>query len=232
MTVQEPYEKLLELEKQYHNFYIHELPPFHYKRVWLLNEGIGTLYYTGSYNLLSFFVQQGQTNIRQEEMTRLDWNDEESEEYTSVLAKFSEKYFNQASDEFNTLCANAPEVVDKSFLTKLKAFSFTKLKTFVGRGIEAIDKMFEEIESAKRINLEFFRNKYCTAELSAIRTEAQKLTSAIVSVDKKRSLQSRTNTFLNEFPEIAERVEFQEVQELIQSIKTPKFEKKKGKKRR
>lgn len=232
MTFQEPYEKLLELEKQYHNFYIHELPPFHYKRVWLLNDGIGTLYYTGSYNILSFFVQQGQTNIRQEEMTRLDWNDEESYEYTSVLAKFSEKYFNQASDEFNTLCANAPEVVDKSFLTKLKAFSFTKLKTFVGRGIETIDKMFEEIESAKRTNLEFFRNKYCTAELSAIRTEAQKLTSAIVSVDKKRSLQSRTNTFLNEFPEIAERVEFQEVQELIQSIKTPKFDKKKGKKRR
>lgn len=230
MVYQEPYDKLMELDKQYQNFYIHQLPAFHYKRVWLLNNGVGALYYTGSYNILSFFVQQGYTNIRQEEMTKLDWNEEENAVYDDALVQFGVKYFNQASDEFNSLCKNAPSVIDKAFLQKLKAFNYSKLRTFVGRGIEPIDEMFKQIEDAKEANIKLFKDKYSEQELDAIYKETLKIGPNVVPVDRKRAIQSRLNILLNEFPEIEDQEKMVEVKELIQNIKTLKFDKKqKGK---
>lgn len=230
MVYQEPYDKLMELDRQYQNFYIHQLPAFHYKRVWLLNDGTGALYYTGSYNILSFFVQQGYTNIRQEEMTKLDWNEEEYAVYDDVLIQFGVKYFNQAADELNSLCKNAPAVLDKAFLKKLKAFNYSKLRIFVGRGIEQIDEMFKQIEEAKEANLKLFKDKYSVQELDAIYKEALKIGQNMVPVDRKRAIQSRLNILLNEFPEVEEQAKLVEVKELIQNIKIPKFDKKqKGK---
>jgi hypothetical protein len=54
MAYDEPLNKLLDLEKRYQNFYLHQLPAFHYKNVWLRKEDGSNLYYTGSYNILSF----------------------------------------------------------------------------------------------------------------------------------------------------------------------------------
>ena len=85
MADEDTFNKLLELEKGYQNFYLHQLPKFHYKRVWIRNNGEENFYYTGSYNILSFFVKQGLQNVRQEEMTKLDWSEENNSEYSEIF---------------------------------------------------------------------------------------------------------------------------------------------------
>jgi hypothetical protein len=109
MAYDEPLNKLLDLEKRYQNFYLHQLPAFHYKNVWLRKEDGSNLYYTGSYNILSFFVSQGLQKVRQEKMTRMDWNEEVQEEFADVIRQFGLKYANKAIEDFNALCQNPPE---------------------------------------------------------------------------------------------------------------------------
>lgn len=122
MADEDALNSLRELEDKYHNFYIHQLPVFHYKRVWL-KANAGNIYYTGSYNILSFFVKQGQKKYRQEEMSRLDWNSENDEEYKKIFLSFGDKYLNQAIEALRNLSKKKEraKVVGK-YQSKLKIF--------------------------------------------------------------------------------------------------------------
>jgi hypothetical protein len=217
----------LELEKKYQNFYINQLPPFHYKRVWLRNNGDSNLYYTGSYNILSFFVKQGLQNVRQEEMTKLDWDDEKESVYYDIFTQFGVKYLNHAVEDFNALCINPPEIIDKAFLQKVKNSDYGKLKPFINQGIDVFDEKYQQLQDAKEDNLQMYREQYIKGEIKNYKKEALELSKQSISLDKKRNIQGRLNTLLNEFSEFGELVEIQEVIRLISDLKVFNFDKNK-----
>lgn len=213
-------EKLLELEKKYHNFYIFQLPAFHYKRVWLRQDEFN-INYTGSYNILSFFVDQGMQNYRQEEMSKLPWVHEDDEEYQTLLLQFAQKYFNKAIDDLNKLCSEYQEI-DKSLLRTLNMYNFSKLKPFLGQGIQTLDDKYEEILLTKEENVKYFRTSYFHTEVLKLLQEAKGLGNALVSFEQKKSVQNKLNTLDNEFPEMNTDPNRTELIAVLSNIKTLK----------
>jgi hypothetical protein len=227
MADEEALNKLLELEKKYQNFYINQFPPFHYKRVWLRNNDDNNLYYTGSYNILSFFVKQGLQNVRQEEMTKLDWDEEKESVYSDIFTQFSVKYLNRAVEDFNALSANPPGNIDKAFLQKVKNSDYGKLKPFINQGIDVFDEKYQQLQDAKEDNLQMYREQYVKSEIKNYKKEVLELSKQTIALDKKRNIQGRLNTLLNEFSEFSELVELQEVSHLISNLKVFDFGKNK-----
>lgn len=218
MADEEAMEKLLELEHKYHNFYIHQLPAFHYKRVWLRTNGAKDLYYSGSYNILSFFVKQGLQNYRQEEMSRFDWNSENDEEYERIIIQFGEKYLKKAVDELNELC-KSKDVIDKSSIQKIKGANYGKLKVFLNRGYDAFDKQYEEIERTKEENLANFKMIYYTNKLAELRNDITSVKNQTLSIERKKAFQSQLSILQNEYPELSKVEEYVDVVNIINSIK-------------
>lgn len=221
MALDEPLNRLLDLEKKYINFYVHQLPAFHYKNVWLRNFDNPDLYYTGSYNILSFFVSQGLKNVRQEKMTRLNWNDEVQEEYEDVLKLFGLKYANKAIEDFNFLCLNHPQTIDTGYLQKLKTFDNTKLKPFTGQGIERFDLVYKRLEETKAENLNLFRRKFFENSIEQFKKQANDFISQPISFDKKRKLQLDFETLRDEFMDFMDlQLKATTVKDLIDRLKT------------
>ncbi len=218
MADEEALEKLYELEKKYHNFYIHQLPAFHYKRVWLRTKNDTDLYYTGSYNILSFFVKQGLQKYRQEEMTRLDWNTENDEEYEKIFLTFGEKYLNETVDELNKICQSYG-TVDKNFLQKIKGANYGKLKVFLNKGYDIFDNKFAEIERVKDENLNYFKQIYYANLLSQLQNELIAAKDKNVPVEKKKSWQSQLNIIANEYPDVVQSEEFSKTKAMLDSLK-------------
>lgn len=222
MAEPEPYEQLLELERKYHNFYIAQTPVFHYKRVWLRQDDLN-LYYTGSYNILSFYVSQGMQSYRQEDMTKLVWNKDDDAEYHTLLMHFAQKYFNQAIEDLNKLCS-PDQVIDKSLLKTLNMYNFSKLKPFIGQGVQALDDKYEEILQTKEENVKYFRTTFFQTEILKLLKEAKDLGNSLASFEKKKSIQSRLNTLDNEFPEMSSDPNRADLVTALSKIKTLKPE--------
>lgn len=213
--------KLLELEKRHQNFYIHQLPSFHYKRVWIRDDKKEEhLYYTGSYNILSFFVKQGLQNVRQEEMTKLLWDEENENEYKEVLTQFAAKYMKQATLEFEQLITSAPENIDKEFLKKIKSLTNNKLRFFVNKNIEGFDDEYTALQDKKEEKLKLYKRLYFDREIDDIEKEVKKLQSQTISLDKSKSIKAKLNALLNEFSEYKDLKEVNEVSQSLQKIKT------------
>lgn len=213
--------KLLELEKRHQNFYIHQLPSFHYKRVWIRDDKKEEhLYYTGSYNILSFFVKQGLQNVRQEEMTKLLWDEENENEYKEVLTQFAAKYMEQATLEFEQLITSAPENIDKEFLKKIKSLTNNKLKFFVNKNIEGFDDEYTALQDKKEEKLKLYKRLYFDREIDNIEREVKTLLSQTVSFDRKKGVQAKLNALLNEFSEYKDLEKVHELSQSLQKIKT------------
>ena len=216
MADSEALEKLLELERKYHNFYIHQLPPFHYKRVWLRTRDNKDLYYTGSYNILSFFVKQGLQNYRQEEMSRLDWNSENDEEYEKLFLKFGEKYLNKTILDLNELYLSTS--IDENLLQKIKGANYGKVQVFLNKGYELFDNKYKEIEQTKERNLEYFKRTYYTNQLKKLKEDVEAVKGITLSFDKKKSFQNRLGVISDECPFIGQTEEYSSVEKLLNSI--------------
>lgn len=199
MANDEPLNKLLELERKYQNFYLHQLPAFHYKNVWLRQEDGNDMYYTGSYNILSFFVSQGLHKIRQEKMTRMDWNDEVQKEYEDVIRQFGLKYANRAIEDFNVLCQSPPDIIDRTYLQKLKAVDYSKLKPFVNKGIEQFDKAYKALDETKTQNLNLYRRKFFETKVGEFKKQVTELAQQSISQDRKKYLQNDFDKLRDEF---------------------------------
>ena len=211
--------KLLELEKRHQNFYIHQLPSFHYKRVWIRDDKKEEhLYYTRSYNILSFFVKQGLQNVRQEEMTKLLWDEENENEYKEVLTQFAAKYMKQATLEFEQLITSAPENIDKEFLKKIKSLTNNKLRFFVNKNIEGFDDEYTALQDKKEEKLKLYKRLYFDREIDDIEKEVKKLQSQTISLDKSKSIKAKLNALLNEFSEYKDLKEVNEVSQYLQKI--------------
>lgn len=225
MAYDEPLNKLLDLEKRYQNFYLHQLPAFHYKNVWLRKEDGSNLYYTGSYNILSFFVSQGLQKVRQEKMTRMDWNEEVQEEFADVIRQFGLKYANKAIEDFNTLCQNPPTKIDRPYLQKLKTVDYSKLKPFINQGIEQFDTAYDALEENKLENLNYYRKKYFEGKIADYKKQAEELSKQSISPDRKKSLESEFEKLRDEFMDFLElqMSSAKEVAEMLASLRTFNF---------
>ncbi len=225
MAYDEPLNKLLDLEKRYQNFYLHQLPAFHYKNVWLRKEDGSNLYYTGSYNILSFFVSQGLQKVRQEKMTRMDWNEEVQEEFADVIRQFGLKYANKAIEDFNALCQNPPAKIDRSYLQKLKTVDYSKLKPFINQGIEQFDTAYDGLEENKLENLNYYRKKYFEGKIADYRKQAEELSKQSISPDRKKSLENEFEKLRDEFMDFLElqMSSAKEVAEMLASLRTFNF---------
>ena len=197
--VQEESKKLLsELDKNL-NFYCCELPAFHYKNVWLIRKDKKNSYYSGSYNILSFFVHQNMKNVRQEKMTRMDWDSELEEQYFEVFKKFGLKYINSAIDDFNTLCQNPPAKIDRDYLQKLRKVENTKLTPFKGIGVREFDSALGILEDTKIENLNYYRKTFFESEIERYKKQVVELSQKPLSPDRKRSLQNEFDKLRDEF---------------------------------
>ena len=222
MADEEALTKLLELEKKHQNFYIHQLPPFHYKRVWIRdNKKQEHLYYTGSYNILSFFVKQGYQNVRQEEMTKLLWEEENENEYKEIFRQFAEKYLQVITHNFEELITNVPKKINKEFLQQVKNISYNKLRIFTNKDIEGFDKQYQKLLDSKDTKLKQYRELYFYNEIDIYQKEAQNLIQQKTApYDSKKDLQAKLNSLLNEFAEYRELEQVSQLSKTIQNIKT------------
>ena len=197
--VQEESKKLLaELDKNL-NFYCCELPAFHYKNVWLIRKDKENSYYSGSYNILSFFVHQNMKNVRQEKMTRMDWDSELEEQYLEVFKKFGLKYINAAIDDFNILCQNPPAKIDRDYLQKLRKVENTKLLPFKGIGVIEFDSALGLLEETKTENLNLYRKIFFESEIERYKKLVIELSQKPLSPDRKKSMQIEFEKLREEF---------------------------------
>ena len=197
--VQEESKKLLaELDKNL-NFYCCELPAFHYKNVWLIRKDKENSYYSGSYNILSFFVHQNMKNVRQEKMTRMDWDSELEEQYLEVFKRFGLKYINAAIDDFNILCQNPPAKIDRDYLQKLRKVENTKLLPFKGIGVMEFDSALGLLEETKTENLNLYRKIFFESEIERYKKLVIELSQKPLSQDRKKSLQIEFEKLREEF---------------------------------
>ncbi len=197
--VQEESKKLLaELDKNL-NFYCCELPAFHYKNVWLIRKDKENSYYSGSYNILSFFVHQNMKNVRQEKMTRMDWDSELEEQYLEVFKRFGLKYINAAIDDFNILCQNPPAKIDRDYLQKLRKVENTKLLPFKGIGVIEFDSALGLLEETKTENLNLYRKIFFESEIERYKKLVIELSQKPLSQDRKKSMQIEFEKLREEF---------------------------------
>ena len=197
--VQEESKKLLaELDKNL-NFYCCELPAFHYKNVWLIRKDKENSYYSGSYNILSFFVHQNMKNVRQEKMTRMDWDSELEEQYLEVFKRFGLKYINAAIDDFNILCQNPPAKIDRDYLQKLRKVENTKLLPFKGIGVIEFDSALGLLEETKTENLNLYRKIFFESEIERYKKLVIELSQKPLSQDRKKSMKIEFEKLREEF---------------------------------
>lgn len=227
MVQEDSMKKILEIEKNNFNFYYCEFPAFHYKNVWLIKSSGENTYYSGSYNILSFFVSQGLTKVRQEKMTKMKWDDELAEQYNEIIKGFGLKYVNKAIEEFNHLSQNPPDVIDKDYLQRLKTFDNTKLKPFLSLGIQEFENAFQTLESTKIENLRYYKKIFLKNELALIKSNLFEIGSRQISNDRKFNLKREIDRLSEDFQDVIEdfRPLIMELGEKVKQLKVFEFNK-------
>lgn len=220
--VQEESMKLLsELDKNL-NFYYCELPAFHYKNVWLIKKDNKNSYYSGSYNILSFFVHQNMKSVRQEKMTKMDWDSELEEQYYEVFIQFGLRYINKVIEDFDKISISPPNKVDRDYLQKLRTVDSTKLSPFKGIGIEKFDKALSSLEEIKTYNLNYYRKQFFENEIERFELLVQELSQKPISIDRKKNIQKEFEKLRDEFIDFLDLQigKAKEVVDKINNIKT------------
>jgi hypothetical protein len=198
MVSEKPMIKMKELENSYFNFYFTELESFHYKNVLAKFKSQENLEYSGSFNVMSFYVNQNQKYVRKEEMIRLLWNEETEEKYSVFQTHFCVKYLNQWIENFNKLILNPPETITKEYLQKIKSFSVTKIKYFETIDNDDIIDKIEELEKTKSENYYIFREKFYYNEIQILKKNIQAKLTQKISEFERRDFQTRIKSIKNE----------------------------------
>ena len=227
MVQEDSMRKILEIEKNNFNFYYCEFPAFHYKNVWLIKPNGENTYYSGSYNILSFFVSQGLAKVRQEKMTKMKWDDELAEQYNEIIKGFGLKYVNKAIEDFNHLSQNPPHVIDKDYLQRLKTFDNSKLKPFLSLGIKEFEQAFQTLESTKIENLRYYKKIFLKSELTSIKSNLIEIGVRQISNDRKFILKREIDKLSEDFQDVIEdfRPIIIELGEKVKQLKVFEFNK-------
>jgi hypothetical protein len=208
---------LADLERHYNHFYYCELPHFHYKNVWLRQSSGENVYYSGSFNILSFFVNQNQKYVRQEKMAKLSWDEDIETEYKKVFTFFGEKYLTRYLDELIELKNSPPTVLDQSFIKKISAHGNEKLKPFMGE-IE-LASLKKEFEDTKESILLFYREELFSNKIAKYQDNLATLhNNKLPRADKSRMLKEFKD-IRTQFDDLLElQMKAYEVQALIEGI--------------
>ena len=190
---------LANLERKYNNFYIHQLPIFHYKHVFVKNKNLGNLYYSGSFNVLSFYVDKNRKNIVQEEMNKLDWSDASEKKYISFLEEFGKKYIKREVEAFNALQQLVPQSITREFLNKIKTIDNIKLHPFKGVGFENFDSVLQVLETKKAEALNLFGRKVFITEIDQLRSNIEKLENVKINKTTKKEYVEKFENLTEEF---------------------------------
>lgn len=126
-------EQIEALEEQHQNFFFVELPEFHEKNVFEI-KGNQTILFSGSFNVLSFSVSEGQTHVRREEMT-LAHHLAAKKKYDSFLFEFAEIYANKLKKQIDSL--EPSEIIN---------YKNERLEYFLSIENAEIHKLFSPIE--------------------------------------------------------------------------------------
>jgi hypothetical protein len=217
MADAESRQKLLELEKHYSNFYFCELPPFHYKNVWLRTGNASNAYYTGSFNILSFFVKEGQRYVRQEKMVLTSWNPEVEKEFEDVFHLFGRKYFDKATADLQKI-ANRSSANGREHIKALKSFDLLKLRVFT-YSQNSFEAEFTKIETIRQGELSTARSRIFESELGNFESRIKAIKQPM-PVNEKNRLVSEFKKLREEFNDLI-KLQFKahEVQNLLDGLR-------------
>jgi hypothetical protein len=129
----------------------------------------------------------------------MDWNDEVQKEYDDVVRQFGLKYANRAIEDFNALCQSPPDIIDRTYIQKLKAVDYSKLKPFVNKGIEQFDKAYKALDETKTQNLNLYRRKFFETKVEEFQKQVTELAKQSISQDRKKYLQNDFDKLRDEF---------------------------------
>lgn len=121
------------LEDQYSNFFYVQLPEFHLKNV-IEVKGEQKVLFSGSFNVLSFSVQEQQTHVRREEMA-LAHHTVAKKKYADCRLEFAKIYAERIRKEIESLEAD-----------KVSSYKNERLDYFMGIDDPEINKLFSPIE--------------------------------------------------------------------------------------
>ncbi len=121
------------LEDQYPNFFYVQFPEFHLKNV-IEVKGEQKVLFSGSFNVLSFSVQEQQTHVRREEMA-LAHHTVAKKKYADCRLEFAQIYAERIRKEIESIDAD-----------KIHSYKNERLDYFLGIDDPEINKLFSPIE--------------------------------------------------------------------------------------
>jgi len=124
MVDDEAAKRIAQLDKQYPNFFYVELPNFHTKNV-IEVRGEQCVLFTGSFNVLSFYISDNQTQVRREEMA-LAHHQVAIKKYNEFQKEFAEVYIERAKEDVLNLSAKDILSYKNERLNYFRGFDFLK----------------------------------------------------------------------------------------------------------
>ena len=122
---------------------------------------------------------------------------------------------------FNEIITNIPQKINKEFLQQVKNISYNKLSIFTNKGFKDFDEQYQILLDSKNTKLKQYRELYFYNEIDTYQREAQNLIQQKTApYDKKKNLQTKLNSLLNEFAEYRELEQVSQLTKTIQNIKT------------
>ena len=208
-------EKLLDLDRKYINFYLFQLPTFHYKYVFLQNVE-KPLFYSGSYNILSYFAEP--KKLRDEHMTKQNWCDEiQTNIFLPIMEQFGKKYIDNTKCQLKEIISNTPNSISLVQLKAFTALKFENLKPFIGKGCDNLDKSYQQLISLHSEHVDLLKNKFLASEFDNLKSRISKLDNSLFGRNEKKSIYATISDLESSFPDIVNMIEFKELQSALKN---------------
>lgn len=210
--------RLQELECKYNNFYLFQLPVFHYKYVFLQNVD-RPLFYSGSYNILSYFATPD--NVRNEQMSKFDWSEEvQISIFQPIMVQFGMKYIEDAKQKMQKIISETPESISYSKINAFAALKFDKLLPFVGQGSEELDKSYKQLVDMQSEHVAILKKQFISSELKNLKLRISKLDNSLSGITERRKIYDTINELKILYPDIADKEQFKELQIMLKDSAT------------
>ena len=222
MATPEQLDELRELDRKYKNFYLHQLPPFHYKLLFLQNVE-RPLYYSGSYNILSYFAEKGK--VRNERMQKIDWSDEiQTSDFLPIMEQFGRKYLDETKHKLREIISNTPNSLSLAKVNAFAALKFDELSPFIGKGCEDLDESYKELVNMHAEHSDLLKRQFLLSELGNLKIRISKLDNSLSGIAERKSIRETISELEASFPDIVDMAEYKELQSAQKLYSTMKVD--------
>lgn len=222
MAAPEQLAELQELEQKYNNFYLYQLPAFHYKYVFLQNVE-NPLFYTGSYNILSYFAELNK--VRNEQMSKIDWSEEiQTSVFLPILEQFGQKYIGDAQKKMEEIISHTPDILSLVKINAFAALKFDNLLPFIGKGSKDLDEKYQQLITMHSNHADFLRSKYLASELESLKKRIQKLDNSLAGIKERKDIREAMTELESAFPVIIDSNEFKNLQAMLKEASAIKVD--------